>query len=75
MKGVITTNRRDADWASREKASRRCEEAAWTPERRRQFLFEVAWNEWHGDGQLNRCGIQAHASEMIGAIENLGQAQ
>jgi hypothetical protein len=35
----------------------------------------MAWTEWHGDGELNRRGIQAHTSEMIGAIENLGQAQ
>jgi hypothetical protein len=35
----------------------------------------MAWNERHGDGQLNRCWIQAHATEMIGAIENLGQTQ
>jgi hypothetical protein len=35
----------------------------------------MAWNERHGDSQLDHCGIQAHAAEMIGTIENLGQAQ
>ena len=48
MKGVITTNRRDATWASRANADEVVTKLPGRPERGRQFPFEMAWNERHG---------------------------
>src|SRR5947209_4785774 len=50
---------------------RSCKEASRPTKCGRQFFFKVTWNERHSDSQLNRYGIQAHATEMIGAAQNL----